>query len=63
MRLLQSISGKGDKHIWVCPRADAYWALEVNCEERGNMFYVGYPYYKSWGFEGDKTELGRTYQK
>lgn len=65
MRLLQSISGKRDKHIWVCPKADADWALEVNHEERekGNMFYVGYSYYKSWRFEGDETELGGTYQK
>lgn len=34
MRLLQSIRGKGDKHIRECSRADAYWALEVNCDER-----------------------------
>lgn len=27
------------------------------------MFNVGYPYYTSWRSEGDKTELGRTYQK
>lgn len=34
MRLLQSISGKGEKHKLTCLREDAYWALGVNCEEK-----------------------------